>query len=316
MTRKIFTLGVAALCAFAALAQQAKQPTIMVRPDDAWMTNNNYMKAIDNDGYTELDPQYELALRTHETLAQVLADVSSLMADRGMPVVSMSETIKRTKARSAERAAVTSKSTGAKAAVSTWTQLNNAAKADIIFDIGWVPNTRGARSCVDYRISALDAYTMKSVASKTGTTEWEMASTPALQVKEAVLANMEYFLDQLQSHFDDLRNNGREVSLELGVFDDGSGIDFETEYGGKELREIVEDWVSDNSVRRNYHKDEDTEDWMVFGSVRIPLYDVRERPQDAGTWARGLRDHLKGMGIPTKLVSNHLGSATIYLGEK
>ncbi len=288
----------------------------MVRPDDAWMTANQYVQSVDNDGYTESVPLYEQALSTDQTLAQVLTDISSLMADRGFPVVSMSEAIKRTKARSAQRSLVTSKSTGAKAAVSGWTDFNNSAKADIIFDLGWVANTRGARTCVDYRLNALDAYTMKTVASKTGTTEWEMSSTPALQVKEAVLANMEYFLSQLQDHFDDLRNNGREIALELSVFDDGSGIDFESEYGGKELRELIEDWVSDNSVRRNYHKDEDTEDWMVFGSVRIPLYDVRERPQDAGTWARGLRDHLKGMGIPTKLVSNHLGSATIYLGEK
>lgn len=42
---------------------QAKKPTIMVVPDDAWCTANGYIIETDNQGKTTRTPDYERALQ-------------------------------------------------------------------------------------------------------------------------------------------------------------------------------------------------------------------------------------------------------------
>ena len=50
-------------------------------------------------------------------------------------------------------------------------------------------------------------------------------------LEEAVVDKMDAFVSQLQKHFDDLMANGREVALEVRVFDNGSGVNLESEFG-------------------------------------------------------------------------------------
>ena len=73
---------------------------------------------------------------------------------------------------------------------------------------------------------------------------------------------MDNFCAQLQSHFDDMVENGREVTMEVKVVDNGSGIDLTSEYGGEELTDIIDDWVSDNSVNHRYNLTQGSESFL------------------------------------------------------
>jgi len=63
---------------------QAKKPTLMVFPSDTWCTQNGYMEAFDNQGTTELVPNYKIALQTSPDLMNVISKINILMADRAL----------------------------------------------------------------------------------------------------------------------------------------------------------------------------------------------------------------------------------------
>jgi hypothetical protein len=128
-------------------------------------------------------------------------------------------------------------------------------------------------------------------------------------LEEAVLSHLDNFNTQLQSHFDDMFDNGREIILRIKTWDSFDG-DLESEYGNKELSEIIEDWVSDNTVQNRFGLSDATAVTMLFEQVRIPLYDERNRAVDARSWARGLQKYLKDTHrIDAKLMMRGLGQA-------
>ncbi|WP_298072983.1 DUF6175 family protein [uncultured Bacteroides sp.] len=315
--KKILTF---ALCIYFStnvlVAQRATKPRIMVRPAETWCTENGYMSVIENQDTKELMPDYEVALQTNGDLTLVISKIESLMNDRDFRISNFLQAIRGVKAQSARNSGITSKSTGNNIAISFMDEINNAAKADIYFDVYWKVTKNGPKSIVSYTLSAYDTYTYNSIASISGTGAPSFSAEIPILVEEAVTSNMDAFLEQLQGYFDDCIENGRAISLEINTFDDGTGIDMESEYNGKELREIIEDWVSDNSINRSYNLVDDTETTMLFQDVRIPLYDERERPMNAGSYARGLRKHLESFQIPIKQGSSTLGRCQLIIGKK
>jgi len=296
---------------------KAKKPRIMVRPAETWCTANGYMQEVNNNGTLELVPNYEIALQTSQDLNLAIAKIEGLMAERGYPSVNFLTSIRGVKAQVARNSGMASKTTGSGIAVSFMDEINMQAKADILFDMDWKVNTAGPKKAVSYTLSAYDAYTYNSIASVSGTGQPSFSAELPVLVEEAILTNMDTFLSQLQSYFDDCLQNGRGIALVVNCFDDGSGIDMEKEYDGKELREIIEDWVSDNTIGRSYNLVDDTETSMTFQDVKIALFDERERPQDAGTFGRELRKYLISLGIPSKQGgSRTLGRYELVIGEK
>ena len=112
-----------------------------------------------------------------------------------------------------------------------------------------------------------------------------------------------------------MMENGREVSIRIKRWDD-SDVDLETEFNGKELSEIIEDWMADNTVKGRFNTVDATENMMYFQQVRIPLYESNGRATDARRWSRGLVSTLSSLGIPSKLMTKGLGQATIVIGGK
>lgn len=237
------------------------------------------------------------------------------MNDRGYRIANFLQAIRGVKAQAARNSGISSKSTGSNIAVSFMDEINNTAKADVYFDVYWKITKNGPKNTVSYTLSAYDTYTYNSIASTSGTGSPSFTAEIPVLVEEAVVSNMDSFLDQLQGYFDDCIENGRAISLEINAFDDGA-IDMESTYDGKELREIIEDWVSDNSINRSYNLVDDTETAMVFQDVRIPLFDEKERPMNAGSYARALRKHLESLNIPVKQGANTLGRCQLIIGEK
>lgn len=129
---------------------------------------------------------------------------------------------------------------------------------------------------------------------------------------------MDNFCDRLQAHFDDMFQNGREITINVNVFD-SAPFDLETEIDGYELSEIIDNWMADNTVNHRYSLTDGTENYMRFEQVRIPLFDERERPMDANRFARELVRYLKGEPCnieQIKQMNQGLGRVTLVLGDK
>lgn len=307
------------MCLFAAAAYgQAKKPRLMVVPSDNWCYQNGFLTEYDNQGVVERIPDYKAALVQNPDLISVISTINGLMADRGFPCENLESAMKSVNRQSAELSAVTNKAGDASVRSNDLMELRRQAKADIILQLTWKVNTTGPRRSVTYTLQGLDAYTNNEVASAGGTGAPSYSVELPVLLQEAVNAHMDEFCDRLQSHFEDLFENGRAVAININVFDNDEDIDLETEYDGKELREIIEDWFYENTVSHRYNLVDDSELYMQFDDVRIPVYDDRGRAIAANNFARDLVNYLKrDYAIEKiKLMNQGLGQATILIGNK
>ena len=250
---------------------QGKNPKIMVVPMDTWCQERGFWNVYENQGEIKGTPNYEQAVQDSRELMLVISKINNLMSDRGFPLADLSQSIKNNTRRTARNTLTTSKTSGSSLAVSALDELNRQAKADIIVEVDFSYNTVGPKHSVTYNLRALDAYTGKQVAGADGTGTPTFTSEIPVLLEEAVVGHMDNFISRLQYHFDDCRENGREVVIEVGVFDNGSGTDLESEYDGSELSEIIENWMAENTVKHQFLTSETTESIMLFENVRIPL---------------------------------------------
>ncbi|MGI6342744.1 MAG: DUF6175 family protein [Bacteroidales bacterium] len=304
-----------ALCITLMASPQAKKPTIMVVPSDIWCNQNGFMQEFDNMGRIVKLPDYKRAFQENAELLLVISKINELMADRGFPLKNLESALKTLENESAEDALLMSKS-GSDIIETPIDKLRKTAKADIWMQLTWIVNTTGPKRSITFNLQGLDAYTDKQIAGASGTGASSFTAELPILLEEAVLAHLDNFNSQLQNHFDDLFENGREISLRVKTWSSFDG-DLETEFGDEELGVHIENWVNDNTVKGRFSTTDATESTMVFEQVRIPLYDTRERAMDARRWGRGLQKYLKdNFSIESKVMTKGLGQVSIIVGEK
>jgi len=209
--------------------------------------------------------------------------------------------------------------TGGGVMLSPTDMLKMTAKADIIMEITYTVNKHGPKKSIQFTLAGLDAGTGTLASDATGNSEPAAGSVPELMT-EAVSAYMDGFCSKLMDHFIDIYENGREINLNIQVWDDW-GEDLETEdYGDDELMTVIEDWVSDNTVNSSYNLSDATESMMVFEMTRIPtIYtdkNGKEKAMDAAKFGKLLRDYLGELGLESKGERSSLSEMTIWIGHK
>ncbi len=313
--KRIFLLALM-ICATAVVFGQAKKPTIMVVPSDYWCNTNSYMTTFDNQGTTQKIPDYKTALQSDGNLLLVIGKINTLMADRGFPLKNLESVLSSIERRMAEDNMTMSKTSGASLSESPLDRLRSTAKADIIIQLTWTVNTTGPKKSITYNLQGLDAYTNKQIAGAQGTGEPSFSAEIPVLLEEAVLANMDNFCAQLQTYFEGLIDNGREVAVDIRVFDTGE-MDLETEFNGVELTEIIDEWMAANTVNHNYNKSDASENYIYFEQVMIPLYKPNGNAMDTESFVRDLRNYLKQTyQITSKVMTRGLGRAILVIGEK
>ena len=302
----------------ATMMGQAKKPTIMVVPSDVWCNNEGYVQEYDDQGTKRVASDYGTALKSSMELKLVIAKINELMADRGFPLKDLEATMNSIARMQAEESLITSKTSGAELAETPLDRVRRVAKADIIIEIGWSITYQGPKATLTYIMRGLDSYSNKQIAGSTGASQPSFSAEPVVLLEEAILSRIDDFNARLQEHFDDLFANGREVALNVRVFDNGSGIDLESEYGDSELIEIIDEWMEQNTVQGRFTKLEGSETRATYEQVRIPLFKENGSAMDTEGWARQLRSKLRKEPylIPVKVVPNGLGSCTLIIGEK
>lgn len=296
---------------------QAKKPTLMVVPSDAWCNAHGYVQTIDNQGTQETVSNYRAAVSSDMQLNAVISKINTLMADRGFPLKDLQQTIKSLNTDAAEDALITSRA-GSSVTESPLDRLRRRAKADIILEIEWSENKMGPKTSITYNLRALDAYSNKQVAGAEGTGKSSFSAELPILLEEAVQDHMDMFVSRLQAHFDDILTNGREISLVMKVFDNGSGLDFEQEYNDLELVEVIDNWLDDNCVNHRFEKIEATETTVIYEQVRIPMYGANGKAIDTYAFSRDMARFFKAAPyeIPVKVINKGLGKCELIFGEK
>lgn len=311
--KKLILLLIPIYLFVAPISAQMMKPTVMVVPSDAWCRQNGYMHVDGNNSY----PDYRTALQSNMELLNVISKINIIMSDRGFPLENLETALKALSTSDVENAMIQSKESGSNLQETALDQLYRCAQADIIMQLTWNVNTTGPKHSVTFNLQALDSYTNKQVAGAQGTGAPSFAAEIPVLLEEAVLAHMDAFCSRLMDHFNDTKANGREVAIDIRLFETAD-IDFETEFDDYELAEIITNWLAKECVNHRFSKGPSTASMLQFKQVRIPVTDANGIPTDAYAFARNLVRFLKRApyNIPAKVIPRGLGKAIIVLGEK
>ena len=310
-----------------AVMAQAKKPTIMVIPSDAYCSRNGYTTEwIDENGNKNVVSDIANLFKQDdiEDLRLVISELSQIMAERGFPLKDLEQTLKSIQQETVEMSLLESSSSGDYITETMLDKVKRTAKADIILDLDYTIMKKGPQRYISYNMRGLDAYTNKVIAANSGVGNPSTSAPVNLLLEEAVINYMDSFCAQLMSHFEDMAANGREVVVKLRVWDNAD-VDFEAEFDFEddylELTDIISYWMEDNTVNHAPTRTNATATYLVFEQVRIPLYKERNGRQsalDARGFANGLRSYLKKEPflIESKIYERGLGEVWIILGEK
>lgn len=322
--KKLFLTIMTFFAVMFVFGQHAKKPTIMVVPSDHFCISRGYKMTFDNQGTKVVLPDYKAALQGDGSLRLVISKMSGIMAERGFPLKDLEQELKNIAQASAEMSMMTSKESGAALAESPIDMLKRTAKADIIMDLDFDVKQRGPQHYIVFTLNGLDAYTGKNIASASGTGNPSTAAAPELLLEEAVLSHMDKFNGLLMAHFQDMFTNGREVKIQIKVWD-SSPVDLEEEYDydgeTSELGDIIDDWMADNTVEGRYSNADNSENFIKFEQVRIPMFYKRkgkQRAMDTKKFVNKLRKFLAGdpFDLTCKVYQRGLGEAWLIIGEK
>lgn len=296
---------------------QAKKPTLMILPSDNWCEQRYFMTEFDNQGTKQKVPNYKQAFQEDTEIGQVISKIGSLMIDRGFPLKDVEQELKAIETRNAEDNMTSSTASGSSLSESPLDKLKNKAKADIVIQIWWKVSKTDQGKVVSFVLEAFDAYTSKRIAASTGNGAPNNADIVPVLLQNAILANIDPFAVQLQSHFDDMFKNGREIKLSIRKWSNWN-LDLESEINGDEIKNHIYDWLQKNTVQGRFNESNATENRIDYEQVRIPLFDDRNRAIDARQFGVGLQKYLKAapFNFEVKLMTRGLGEAVLVLGEK
>lgn len=317
----IFTLAIS----FTLVFGQAKKPIIMVVPSDAYCISRGYYTNFNANGMDQKIPDYTKAMQEDSQLRLVITKMGGIMTDRGFPLKDLEQTLKSIANESAELSMMASKSSGAPISESPVDVLRRTAKADIIMDLDYTVKRTGPNQQITFNLRGLDAYTNKQIAAAAGEGKPSSFASADLLLEEAVLSHMDGFNGQLSRHFDDMFQNGREVTLVVRVWS-GADIDLEEEFSldgeTDELSMHIEDWMAEHTVSGRFSTVDATENVLRMEQVRIPMMTTnargREIAMDTRRFASDLSKFLSAapFNIEVKLYQRGLGEAWLILGEK
>jgi len=317
-------LAIAALLlAFQALGwSQAKKPTIMVVPADAFCERNGYVQQVEAMGAVTSNPDYARAMKENADIRVLVSAMADFMAKNDFPIQSLEQELKRIQTESAEMAMMTGK-TGSEFSETPLERLRRTARADIILDLDYEIHRVGPRRQVSFNLQAVDAYSSKIISGNTGVSSDSVAPLTSL-LEECVLSFKDNFLSGLQHYFDDLFANGREISVTILRYDNCPfDFDEDIEIDGEdwELTEWVEEWFQDNTVNGRFTNPTSSANMMRFTQVRIPLYAQNRRGRDVAIDADDfvkplVRELKKVLNVPVGATPRGLGDVWITIGDK
>ena len=305
------------LCVSQVVFGQAKKPTLMILPSDNWCEQRFFMTEFDNQGTKQKVPNYKQIFQEDTEIGQVISKIGALMIDRGFPLKDAEQELKAIENRTAEDNMTSSSTSGSSISESPLDKLKNKVKSDIIIQIWWKVSKTENGKIVSFTLEAFDAYTNKRIAASTGNSAPNNNDILPVILQNSILANIDPFVAQLQSHFDDMMLNGREIRLTVKKWNNWDN-NLESEIDGKEVADYIQEWMQINTKNKRFNLSDQTENRMNFEQVRIPIFDTNNNPIDARQFTKGLQKYLKGapFNFEVKLMTRGLGEAIIVLGEK
>ncbi len=144
--------------------------------------------------------------------------------------------------------------------------------ADIYVEIEANKDHSRTGNSVTAIMTAYDAFSGESLANKVATSPKFKTDNFEKLTQKAIEAEVDNLLNTIQEKFTLIIENGRTVTMEVGI-EIGSDIDLDEEVGddGDLLSEVIEEWVEENAFNNYYHIQGTSATKMVFDQIKVPL---------------------------------------------
>lgn len=270
------------------LSTHAQKPSAMVFPSDQYMETKGYGKYIETEntisGKKWVSDYNQFFLEDFEGKTIVQA-IERAFLELDYPLKNLENELRILERRSADRSY-----SSLQTEMSMRDILLNTAKPDIRIEVGLKAENVMGQLSVDFQLAAYDAYNGTNVANSPNmsTGRGGSANLNAL-VSNAVIKNMPEFEQGFINHFNNIVENGRNSVLEITISED-CGCYFYDYFGTgdneEELSFIFREYVKNGTVNRSPRVATNTETYMKFEDVMVPLYDDNGDQQDAAYWAQ------------------------------
>ena len=314
--RKIF-IGLATMLMIvgSSFAQKMMTPPhIMVVPDLIYCKSHGFTQQFNNNGITEIIPDYERALSEDPSLHAVLTQIAQLITDRNsdIVIVDIIEAINNAKADRAMAAA-----NAGDESESVDESIIRNSEADILVKVQFDLVKNGPQYSVSYVLNGTDAYTNRNFAPVSGLGKPSTSANPVALLREAVFENMEAFTGKLLSYYTSMVTKGRMVAFEIKTTSSTS-VTMNSKVGQYTLREQIEDFLYDNSVDGNgLERVQSGNTFLRYQGVYVPLIIStirgRQRKQGAKDVAQKLVNDLESNGVTAEYKIRGLGKVNIYI---
>ncbi len=266
---------------------QAK-PTIMVVPSDQLLSKYGALEAITINGatYNERDYSKYLISNTNNKAAVSVLQDEFLKLD--YPLTDLEQTLKSIGDKNALNAA-DNVATDAK------TMLLQKASPDIIIELDYQLSMDNSdmsfEKTLAYTVSAYDAFTNKSISSKTVT------GVNGKDFKEMLTSslhkNVKGLTNDIKNYFADIMINGREITVRFNI-EKGAKINLSSECStGDSYSDWIMDYMDLNTKKGTYKLQSNSDFELLFTNVRIPVLREDGTQFSAYHWARKCIHELK-----------------------
>lgn len=178
-------------------------------------------------------------------------------------------------------------------------------------------NEKGS-SAVALGLKAIEQQTAGDLASKTYNSGFYMTSDSVVLVNDAVKKIEKEFFSRLQTAFEQMIANGREIALEFNLGATASDWDFDMEspVTGEYFKDALEDWLREKAMNQTYDIKANTAKF-VNASVNVPLWNYeRNRAYSLSNFSGDLRKFLKAqLGDDYKSTVTALGQKIVVTIE-
>lgn len=160
-------------------------------------------------------------------------------------------------------------------------------------------------------INGYETATGNSIANKVSNSGKFQTNDIEKLVSKAVEKSMDEFAFMVSDKFNQITKNGRSVLVDFG-FSENAIINMTTEIDktGLALSDLLEDWISKNSLNGSYHIQGTTNQKMIFDEVKIPLKDKNSNNYTSTKFALDIFKYLKSLNLD---VSKEIKGGTIYI---
>lgn len=289
-------------------------PQIMVIPGDQTLQNFKCLKTETANGRTYVVRDFRNYLLKDDRARRIISAIQNSFNDQDFPLNDFEQTLKQLDTQEA-----TDFADGIEKDAKT--QLLFTAHPDIILELNYDTSrdkmsltshnyNHSGNKNVSYTLTALDAYTNKSVATITASNLKNESTTEAIQ--ENLEDQLPKFQQDIQKYFSNILTRGRDITVRVAV-EKGCNIKLSDEsIEGDTYTDWIIDYMKAHTVKGAYKMQNNTDYEISFTNCRIRLLNEDGTQYGVYDWTRDLAKNLrKNLGLKVTNKAQGLGEVLL-----